>query len=252
MTTSTSRTVGIDLAAAPERTAAAVLEWSPECARVVALALPADDATLREVCAGADRIGVDAPIGWPSAFVDFVTAHRAHRTPPGLGLDQRGARRPLTLRVTDDYVARTTGLTPLSVSADLIANVAFRAAGLLADLGVDDRVNGRAVEAYPAAALHHWGLAHRRYKGAANAVALAELVSALERAAPWLDLGEHRALCTRRDDAFDAVITAMIARAAQLDATVSPPPDLDRSVIADEGWIHIPRCTLADLVGTDT
>ena len=42
------------------------------------------------------------------------------------------------------------------------------------------------------------------------------------------------------DDALDAVLCALIARAAALGLTV-PPPDQDRERARAEGWIHLPR-----------
>ncbi|OPX08603.1 DUF429 domain-containing protein, partial [Gordonia sp. i37] len=78
---------------------------------------------------------------------------------------------------------------------------------------------------------------------AANRESLADLVSALQDAAGWLDLGDHRALMCRDDNAFDAVVTALIARAAQLGRTRMP-DDADRSVALREDWIHVPDCSL--------
>ena len=75
----------------------------------------------------------------------------------------------LTMRRTDVFVHEQLRLTPLSVSADRIAHVAFRCAVLLAkldaaDAPVDRSGSGPVAEVYPAASLHSWGLTYRSYK----------------------------------------------------------------------------------------
>lgn len=242
------RTAGIDLAAAPASTAVAVLDWTGHGARVAELVTPADDARIGELVAGAVRVGIDSPFGWPDEFVAFVTAHHRGVTPPGQGLDRIDRRRPLALRRTDRHLVETGRGRPLSVSADQIAHVAFRCAGLLAELGVTDRVDGWAVEAYPAGALRCWGLRSRGYKGAANRADLADLVDSLTATVPWLHLGVHRELMECDDNAFDAVVTAMIARAAALGRTELPAAT-DRDVAAREGWIHLPMGAPSDACG---
>lgn len=245
------RTVGVDLAAEPAKTAIATVEWGEHAARVVDLRLGATDADVLAAASGADRIGIDAPFGWPDAFVDFVSAHHRRHPARDLGLDTRAGRLPLVRRRTDRVVHAATGIVPLSVSADLIAHVALRCAGLLADLaaaGIDTgRVDGQVVEAYPAAALQGWGLPFRGYKGTTNTVGLAALVGEFETAATGLILGEFRARCVTSDDAFDAVIAAVIARAAALGRTALP-QGADRDVAEREGWIHVPTGTFDDLV----
>jgi hypothetical protein len=80
----------------------------------------------------AGKTAIDCPLGWPAGFVSFVTAHHAHQagTPAG----HPGSRHSLTMRRTDVFVREQLGLTPLSVSADRIAHVALRCAGVLAEL----------------------------------------------------------------------------------------------------------------------
>ncbi|MFE0751714.1 DUF429 domain-containing protein [Gordonia sp. NPDC058843] len=241
------RTVGVDLSASPVKTAVACVDWHAGGAALTELVVGADDEVIRRLAEGATRIGIDSPFGWPEEFVGFVVAHHHNELGTGRELDDIARRRPLALRRTDLQIVESGLGRPLSVSADQIAHVAFRCAGLLADLGVDDRVDGWAVEAYPAGALKRWGLTSRGYKRAANAPVLAELVEALGTAAPWLELGDHAETMARDDDAFDAVITALIARAAQLGRTTSPTA-ADRPVAAREGWIHVPTVGLAELI----
>ncbi len=236
-------TVGVDLAAEPRKTYAARLHWTSGRAAVVEVAERADDEAILALARDADRVGLDCPFGWPVPFVDFVSAHRAGDVPAqrGLPLDWR---RRLALRETDLAVHRRTGLRPLSPSADLIGHVTMRAAALLPRLSPDGRPlprdgSGRAVEAYPAAALKVWGLPHRGYKGKVNAARLQASVSALQRAAEWLDLGPHEDVCRRCDDAFDAVVAALIARAAACHFTHDPSAE-QRELARVEGWIAVP------------
>lgn len=242
-------TVGIDLAAEASRTALAVLAWSPDGARLTDLRLGVDDDLIRREAREADKVGVDCPFGWPSAFVDVVTAHHRGTLDPPLS-SGRDWRRPLTMRATDLDVHARTGLTPLSVSADRIANAALRWAAIAAALTADGHDcerdgSGLIAEVYPAAALHIWKLPHRGYKRASNHAARNELVTLLRDAAPWLDLGTHDLTCRQSDDALDAVICALIARAVWLGRTRQPPA---ASPASAEGWIHLPDGGLLDLV----
>ena len=164
-----------------------------------------------------DRI--DCPLGWPDAFVDFVTAHRSGHAallPDDMG---RGWRRPLTMRRTDAFVQEKLHLVPLSVSADRIAHVALRCAVLLAKLDaagrpVDRSGAGAVIEVYPAASLLGWGLRHRGYKQPRTPDVLVAVAGDLLAAAPWLDCGPHVETIRRSHDAFDAAIAALTARAA--------------------------------------
>ncbi|GAA1892140.1 DUF429 domain-containing protein [Williamsia serinedens] len=250
------RTLGVDLAAEPTKSALAVLRWRSGRAEVERITLGATDSDIVAAAAGCERVGIDAPFGWPDRFVRFVVAHHelgdpdtsvaeADRDLPAAS-DTRGARAGLVRRVTDDVVRERTRLIPLSVSADLIAHVAMRCVGLLRALGVTDRVDGPVVEAYPAAALRVWGLDHRGYKGPAKAMVLDGLVDELLSRAPWLQLSVSEAAVRGSDDVFDAVIAACIARAAALGRTHLP--DGETAVIARrEGWIHLPSGDLESL-----
>ncbi|RVW08238.1 DUF429 domain-containing protein [Prescottella agglutinans] len=245
------RTVGIDLSAEPAKTAVATLDWGDGAARVVGLRLGATDEDLVEAVLGADKSGIDAPFGWPDAFVDFVVAHRSGAPQRELELSNRAGRLPLVRRRTDRVVHDVTGIVPLSVSADLIAHVALRCAGLLARLevaGADvDRVDGTVVEVYPAAALQQWGLPFRGYKGSVNRPNLQTLVAGFDAGIGGLEFGDFRESCESSDDAFDAVVAAVIARAAAFGRTRMPQP-VDEDVTRREGWIHLPEAGLATLV----
>ncbi len=248
--TRTIRTLGVDLAATAAATAVAAVEWSAGESRLTDLVVGADDATIVALAGDVDTVAIDAPFGWPIAFVGFLAAHNLGRAPIA-ALETVEDRRELTRRRTDRHVARTTRITPLMVSADRIAHVALRNAGLLACLGMSDadRSQGPVVEVYPAAALQRWGLPNRGYKGAAGATVRAGMVDALvERTTGWLDLGPYEATLRADDDALDAVVAALVGRATAIGRTEPPPPE-DAAAASFEGWIQLPTCELDALIG---
>lgn len=245
-------TAGVDLAAEPANTALAVLRWDSGGAHVVQLSRGVTDDALLEALPLADKTGIDCPLGWPESFVDVVAAHRAEtlRPPATSGRDWR---RGLTMRATDLDVTRRTGLIPLSVSADRIGHAALRWAAVaasLAEQGVDTRRDGYGplVEVYPAAALKLWGLRFRGYKKAANRSARERLIDALLAQAGWLHLGAHESQCRADDDSLDAVLCALVARAAAVDHPDAPPDQAPiPAAAATEGWIHLPQRSLGEL-----
>jgi len=247
-------TVGVDLAAEAARTAVAGLRWGPGRVDVVEMVLGADDARVLAAVAGADRAALDFPFGWPDPFVDFLVQHRAGHVVTPTGQTGLAWRRSLSRRQTDLAVERDAGVRPLSVSADRIAAVAMRGAGLLGAIvsagePVDRSGAGRMVESYPAAALSRWDLPSKGLKGRLLAEVLDGLVDRLLAALPGLHLGDAEALVRRSDDAFDAVVCALVARAAARGGTARPPAGL-QGTAAREGWIALPTVALADLVTT--
>ncbi len=251
--TSITRTVGIDLAAQPARTALAVVVWEPGSAAVSELTRPAFDDQIVAAVQDCDRAGFDVPLGWPAPFTAFITAHQGDTHAP---LPDADAWRDLAYRETDRVVAQSFRKTPLSVSTDRIGLAAFRGATLLArlrDAGVDVSRDGtgRILEAYPAVALMQWGLGvNGPYKGTDRGRASANLtllVDALLTAAPWLDLGPHEERCRSNDDAFDAVICALIARAHHLGLCTAPTREQQQRA-RTEGWIAVPEAPLAALL----
>lgn len=247
-------TIGVDLAAEPRKTAIAQISWEADSARVIDLRLGVDDAHLVTALAGADKVGIDCPLGWPQAFVAFVAEHQNGDVQIPVDVFGKAWRRTLAYRLTDEAVRAATGLIPLSVSADKIAHPAMRAAVLLAMLTdvlgapVQRDGGGVVVEVYPAASLATWRLPHRGYKGVspANVQARSHLLASLHTAAPWLDLGAHEAACRASDDAPDAVIAALTARAAALGRTTAPSPEQSPTA-QREGWIALPTLDLTGL-----
>ena len=245
-------TAGVDLAAEPANTAVARISWTAGYAEVERLVVGADDAVLAEEIATASKAGIDCPLGWPRRFVDFVVQHRDAVFVAPVDVVGKDWRRLLANRETDLVTRHVVGLVPLSVAADRIGLAAMRCAGLLAQLAaeggpVDRSGAGVVVEVYPAAALKHWGLPFRGYKGAANAAVRGEVVDRLAAAAPWLRFDAYEQACRQSDHALDAVVAALNARAAAVGQATSPTVE-QTAAARTEGWIALPNGDLADLV----
>src|SRR5262249_20677471 len=147
-----------------------VVEWTADGAVVESLVVGAGDDAICLAAAGATRLGLDAPLGWAEAFLDFLKAQRDGAPLPPTDL---AGRRQLAFPAADRAVTALTRLRPLSVAADRIGHAAMRAVGLLAALGDAGHPTSRdgtgfVLESYPAAALKRWGLPHNGYKGADN------------------------------------------------------------------------------------
>lgn len=244
-------TTGVDLATEPSKTGMATLRWGSDGAVVTDLRLGVDDAAIVDATATSTKVGIDCPLGWPDGFVEMLTRHHTGHLEPH-ALDDADWRRGLANRATDVAVTRATGLRPLSVAADRIGLTAMRTANLRGRLAaegspVDRAGTGVVVEVYPAASLRRWRLPHRGYKGNASTDALEMVVDDLTSAAPWLRLGEYEHLCRRRDDALDAVVAALTARAAALGLTTAPDAD-EVAPARREGWIAVPTVDLDALL----
>jgi hypothetical protein len=166
-------------------------------------------------------------------------------------------RRRLSRRETDEAVYAQTGKVPLSVSTDRIGVTALRCARLLSAMAADkiavDRsgLSGAVVEVYPAASLRCWlresSLADVPYKGTANIGGLAKLAGYIEVLIPWLDLGSHREMFWASDDAFDAVICALTARAVNTRRALRLSTS-QREIGRREGWIALRTADLEGLL----
>ena len=234
-------TLGVDLASQPKRTATCLLHWERGSARVEALSIGATDADLLELFGRAAKIGIDAPFGWPAPFVRAVARYSASTVWPAAEVHR------LRFRRTDEVAREKLGRWPLSVSSDKIAITAMRAVRLLAETAatgetIDRSGGGRFVEAYPAVALSLWGFPSRGYKEAKGSAVRARLVSDLaERTADWLALSRNDwARCRASDDMLDALVAALIARAAAI-GRCEPIPSGDQALATEEGWIALPQ-----------
>jgi Protein of unknown function (DUF429) len=104
------------------------------------------------------------------------------------------------------------------------------------------------VEVYPAAALKYWGLPHQRYKKAKGAILRGQALDRLLAKLPTLSLdGDALDRCQHSDDAFDALVCALVARAAALRLTTPPCPGNQTERAHVEGWIHVPTCDMTRL-----
>jgi len=249
------RTVGVDLAAAAPGTALAEIVWSAGAARLERLEIGMTDADIvAAVASGEVWLGVDCPLGWPDAFVDFVGAHHADAE-PSLGPVEGDAdwRRKLVYRHTDHVVRERIGRWPLSVSTDRLGVTALRGAGLLRRLAavgfpVDRAGEGRLFEVYPGGSLRRWGFDTSGYR--VDAARRAILLHALRERAPWLDIGGFAPLAIAKADAFDALIAALATRAGALGSFEKPASDM-LSVARREGWVVLPDGPLEALPGVE-
>ena len=245
--------LGIDLAAEAKATGAVLIARGPRAWSAREVSGRLDDDALVQAVRTVDVVGVDSPLGWPMAFVEAVDAHSSFRPWPG-GVD----RSTLTHRDTDRAIRLHGIRAALSVSADKLGSVAMRCA-LLQRRWAEEvwgtpaarDGSGRLVEAYPAAALASWhieclGYKDRRDPTAASVVRrriVAELDSAL---AGWLDLQPVREACVQSDHVLDAMVSALVAIAANTSST-HPPTDHQRDAARREGWIHVPSRSLSAL-----
>ncbi|KRE22866.1 DUF429 domain-containing protein [Agromyces sp. Soil535] len=247
------RTAGVDLAADVKKTAVAVIRWEPGRAFVERLVLGASDDLIVDIAAEVDAIGIDCAFGWPDDFVEFVGRHaKGERVDLSRdsGMDWR---RRLAYRETDREILGRTGRSPLSVATDRLGLTAMHCAALLD--AISDRLgpihrsgSGRVVEVYPGAALRIWGMNRANYK--TDPTVREAALEDLTHRAPWLDLGSTERDLVRSDDAFDAVIAALITRAHAVGGTHSVPPNL-REQADREGWIALPSVALEAIVGSD-
>jgi hypothetical protein len=252
----TTLTIGIDLAAQPAGTAVCLLRWAPDGRGMVAkITVGHSNESLLQMMVDREvsRLAIDSPFGWPTEFIDEITSYTRSNDVVEVA-DLEDHRRRLRLRATDREVQETLGLTPLSVSTDRIGIVALRCARLLASYWAatgetpDRAGRGRILEVYPAAALRQWRLAPTKngqdpgtYKGATSGARRRRrrIVGDLARYGDgWLELSNEIAdECEESDDALDALICALVARAAD-EGQLIDISDPERA--AQEGWIRLP------------
>jgi predicted nuclease with RNAse H fold len=241
---------GVDLAAEPKGTALAVIDWSAGSANLVELKLNVDDSDIVRTAGQVEKLGIDCALGWPIAFVEFLSdMNRASGADAPFSGDL-DLRRKLAYRETDRVVREITGRWPLSVSTDRLGMTAIRCAGLLSQIAaagieVDRSGAGCVVEIYPGATLRLWGFDTSGYR--ASSEIRARLLTDIRAEAPWLDLGAHERLMLESCDAFDAVIAALAARSAQLGRS-STPAHKQLEQARAEGWVALPIGPIGNLL----
>ena len=248
------RTLGIDLAAQPANTSICAIDWDAGAPAISDLRSGLDDEALLGAIATADKVGIDAPFGWPDEFVDAIAAHRDRAGWPGSGEDQDLYRFQLSFRATDRRLIEGGARRPLSVSTDLIGVVAMRCAYLLDRLAtrgepVERAGSGKVVEAYPAPALTAWGISSVGYKSRVGVARIPELLSLVEEGLGGIEMTpEQRELAGADHNCFDALIASLVARAAARGLTQAPESEEERDRAVREGWIHVPTNPLAHLL----
>lgn len=247
-----SQTLGIDLASQPKDTGVCLIDWSGDAGEVLphGPGVLDDDRLVSMMLEGAvGKVGIDAPFGWPVAFIDAVTSYRD----TGTWLDLEANE--LRFRATETRVAAAVGQQPLSVAMSDLAWPAMRCARILSRLagehGVLDRTGrGRVAEVYPMAALRRWGViepgtppSQWTYKGDApgrrerreqHLARLADLLGSSVSVS-----ADRMERFAEDDDDFDAFVSALVARAVARGLT-DPIPAGQGWLALREGWIHLP------------
>lgn len=243
-------TTGIDFAAQDASIAACTIDWEPSRFKVSLVEERlTDDVIIGLISREDNKTGIDVPFGWPVEFVKFVCSHRDG------SIDQpwsAALSRSLRLRATDRFVYEKTGASPLSVSSNLIAIPAMRAACLLGSLAANgrrvDRTGvGSVCEVYPAAALRRWGLWVQGYKDPAATRLRGELLRNIETQSGIEFPQAVVAECEASHDALDAVIAALVARVAHLGLCEQVPP-AEATLAQQEGWIALPNADSLQLL----
>jgi len=261
-------TVGIDLAGENSPTGLCWITWSAPQATV--LELNVGKRSNMDIFTKVDQwrnqdpetvFGIDAPFGFPLAFRDTVA---------GMGTGIPMAAGEKRWRKTEMLIMETK--QPLSSVISLITNtVASRCYPLrqhLVGTRCTDLVGytTRIFEVYPAVALMAWGISvnagigEPSYKraGVAGAKERQRVLGALCANAPWLRIPDpkHATLLAAKDDAIDALVSAIVARVAAIKTKPTAPiclPPADMNLIQQEGWIHVPPpASLTQLPATPT
>jgi len=228
------------------KTAICAVEWGAGRAELTELRMAdgEDDVpAVLEALRFSDWAAIDAPFGWPTEFVKWIRTYADTAKPS----DVHPAM--WRLRHTDRLVARELRNHPLSVSSDRIGSTARHVAGILARVSEDGRVDRfgdstRIVEAYPAATLSSFHLAHDRYKGKIGTAWKrrgAILSGLIELTEGRLEIADRdRELLQSSDDMLDALVCAITARVAALALDRKPSDDEEKQFAASEGWIRFP------------
>jgi len=235
-------TWGLDVSTNPRKTAGVALDWSQGAAIVTAVHHPLSAHGIVDLITsnGACQWAVDVPFGWPDRFVALLVDRRDGPLAADLVPDSKAwetwRTADVARRRTDQFLYRHPAIRtrPLPASFDRLGATAAMWSLIearLAQGGVTvDRsgVTGLVCETYPRAAQAAWG--HRDF-------AKPDLDD-LRRMLPFLRVPDRLADRLSTDDARDAVVCAVVARARSRGLTLGP-PDEDLAAARREGWIHV-------------
>lgn len=246
------KTLGIDIASQARDTALAAIEW-PETGspRLIAFSELEEsqftDDRLTEVLRSHDwgRVAIDVPFGWPSGLLDLLGRWRRGEV-VDFPAERRKGRSETLYRRTDLVTWDRTGVKPIPVGVENLAWVSLRAFHVLSQADLHrDRVGLRSpvLETYPKAALKCWPeMPLESTKSGdsaprARAEALARLVETVALRIDDVDRG--KLVEETKDHRFDALVCALVARAAMVGRTQLP-VKADADAADQEGWIHLP------------
>lgn len=237
-----SLTWGLDVSTNKSKTAAVALDWSREGrARVVDVIRPLSAWELAPLIAGqrGSSWAVDVPFGWPDLFVRLMLDRHDHPLPasamPADADWDRWRTRQVAQRQTDRFVTEHPAIRtrPLPASFQLLGATAamwvlVEAQLVSYDVSIDrSGITGTICETYPAAALAAWGLGRSK-----------RTWEELRMAFDFLETDPELVPQLENDDACDAVVCALIARAREQGLTLAPPAE-HLSAARREGWIHV-------------
>lgn len=173
----TKRIIGVDMASQAKNTAAVWFENTGGGLKLGYTPGGVDNNRIREwLKEGASVLGIDAPFGWPKAFVDHVSWWQARSGDRPSLPSADGDRELLLYRVTDRFARRhglgdARGPWPqgLSVTTNWISFTTMRLVELLSEcagpLELDrSGQQGPVLEVYPAAAFAQWQKYDGSYK----------------------------------------------------------------------------------------
>jgi predicted nuclease with RNAse H fold len=245
-------TVGVDLASQSNDTALAVVEWGDGRSKVLRVVVGADDEMIVDEGTQADVIGIASPFGWPDPFFELLSQNRVGRIDNPRRAATVSGRDEIMYRTTERRVRDWLGLKLMPSTSNMLGSTVLRCAGLQtrldeAGVAVTRGAGGRVIEVYSPASLMAWGLHEPSYKNQS-----ASRVRILEQIGRRLScyFGDYRTLCVESDDALDALVGAMTARAVALGFWRQPVDEEEQERASAEGWICVPSGTVETLLGT--
>ena len=187
-------------------------------------------------------LALDSPLGWPDGLRGGLADHSA------------GA--PLTIepnrmfrRLTDKFVKKRTGKTPLDIGANWIARTAHWTLSLLEETRTSrhkiplvwkqGQISGvKAIEVYPATVLISLGLETKEIKGYKSGEsgkgARKKILDKLKKHIRFESKDEQSLLSN--DDMLDAVLCVQAGQDFLCGKCVDPPKE-SKSIVRKEGWI---------------